>query len=288
MSNKMNICLACNDLYFDLLVVAIHSVQKHNQYLNFFIYLNSDEKYHFEKVFEIISSNNNEVHFFSIEEVAEILPIFLSQKDYISVETYFRLLIPQLISEDKILYLDVDLIVRGSLLELYNTDIERCYFAAVAYDRSLIWLKERNTKLGLKDDHPYYMAGTLLLNLKKIRQDTLFHNTLKLIEYNPELSDQDALNIITKENYFMLDLKYSWTMHDVQSGINPIIVHFAGPYKPNIKYYIHPYSAEFKFLYKQVFPDRLFIINYRYMSNALIKALIKELLRVVRFKIIKF
>lgn len=30
MTDKMNICFACNENYYELLMVAIHSVQKHN------------------------------------------------------------------------------------------------------------------------------------------------------------------------------------------------------------------------------------------------------------------
>ena len=44
--------------------------------------------------------------------------------DYISLATYYRLLIPELIpNEDRILYLDCDIIVRKSLSDLYNRDL---------------------------------------------------------------------------------------------------------------------------------------------------------------------
>lgn len=282
MSNKMNICLACNDLYFDLLVVAIHSIQKYNQNLNFFIYLNSKEKHHFDRILELISSNYNDIYFFLVEDVSDVLPPYLKQHEYISLETYFRLLIPNLILEDKILYLDVDLIVRGSLKQLYNSALEPYGIGAVPYSSSLKWLGNRNLSINLDYNHLYFNAGVLMLNLVSLRENGLFDNALKLIEDNNELNDQDALNIASKNNFYKLANEYNWSLHDVKSKINPLIVHFAGPFKPNIKFYVHPYALEFKLLYKEILPDKKFVFNLAYIKSSFIKAKVKELLRLIK------
>ena len=278
MSKKLNICFACNEDYFDLLLVSIHSAQKHNKNLHFFIYFNSSNEKLFDSISKIIFESENKVEFFDVNVIKKKLPSYLKQHIHITIETYFRLFLPELISEQRVLYLDVDLMVKGSLKQIYFADFDKYSFAAVPYLSDLNWIEERNISIGLDSDHPYFNAGVLLLDLNRLRINKIFENALKLISDNNDLNDQDALNIVVKKNYLRLDNRMNWTLHDKGRINNPLIVHFTGPFKPNIRFYDHPFARQYRILYKEVFNDYNMKINYKYLFTSYIKSQIKKII----------
>ena len=84
---------------------------------------------------------------------------------------------------DKILYLDVDMMINGDLSELFNIDIEKYEYAAV---------KEKYGSVFIRPD--YTNAGMLLINMKEARKNKLFEKARKLIRTKKFLfADQDAL-----------------------------------------------------------------------------------------------
>ncbi len=94
---------------------------------------------------------------------------------------------------NKILYLDSDIIVRGDLSDLYNTNIKDVY-AGVVIDMIAEDKNHDHDRIGNKN---YFNSGMMLLNIKKIREDKL---TKKFIKTKKETSskyqDQDVLNIV--------------------------------------------------------------------------------------------
>lgn len=272
----MNIFFACNKNYYELLMVAIHSLQKNNENLRFYIYYLSDDNNEYECIKKLINSTNNELVFIDHFKVNNLLPKFLKNYSYISVETYVRLIIPFLIKEDYVLYLDPDVIIRGDLSELLDIKNDLYDLAAVPYEKNLGWLIERNKSLGMEINHPYFNTGVLLLNLRTLKKTHLFNSAIDLIRNNPNINDQDALNLVVRANYFKLDNKYNWTLHDVNFTGEPLIIHFAGYFKPNQAFYIHPYINDFRQYYKEVFPNKRLPIKISYIRFAFIKAFIKH------------
>lgn len=119
----------------------------------------------------------------------------------INVSTYYRLLIPELIPEyDKIMYHDVDVIFRQDLYAIYNqTDMEDYYVAGVVSSAGLNSIgRGKRGKLGL-DWKKYILAGNIILNSKKIREDNLvekFKHEVRTSQY--EYQDMDIINIVCK------------------------------------------------------------------------------------------
>ena len=123
---------------------------------------------------------------------------------------YYRLLTPEILKEyDKAIYSDVDVLFKGDLSELYNTDVSQYEFGAVR--------AEKNTPNTIC--HKYfeenknefiYWSGLMLLNCRKFREEKLFE---KLIENAKRLYkelkffDLDLVNI-TCNNILPLDMKY--------------------------------------------------------------------------------
>jgi len=103
---------------------------------------------------------------------------------YCTPYTLLRLLadlIPDM--PDKLLYLDIDMMVGGDIAELYNTNIENYEYAAV---------KEKYGHWFLYWD--YINAGMLLFNMKKIKETGLLKKARELIKTKKMLfADQDAV-----------------------------------------------------------------------------------------------
>ncbi len=157
---------------------------------------------------------------------------------HISYETYFRILAPELIAVDKLLYLDSDLIVRTSLTELYETDMKDSAIAAVRDYKG----QERKPDLGIEAKFTYINAGVLLMNLKYWREQGY---SAKLLDYIRKMGsklkywDQDAINALLHDRAILLDERWnvqasSFEAPDIDPSVleHPAIIHFTGAAKP--------------------------------------------------------
>ena len=107
-----------------------------------------------------------------------------NENAYFTPYTLLRLLadlIPNI--PDKLLYMDIDMMVNKDLGELYNTDIENYEYAAV---------KEKYGHYFIKWD--YINAGMLLFNMKKMKETKLLEKARDKIRTKKMLfADQDAI-----------------------------------------------------------------------------------------------
>ena len=111
--------------------------------------------------------------------------------------TLYRLLLPSLLpaSVDKVLYLDADTLVCGSLERLYANDLKGRLVAAVVDEGAI----ERKRQLGFEETEGYFNAGVLLLNLAEIRAADLESRWLRMVNETQYIwPDQDILNITCK------------------------------------------------------------------------------------------
>lgn len=132
----------------------------------------------------------------------------------ITTPCYYRLLIPELISEyDKIIYSDVDVIFQMDLSTLYNIDLSG-YYVAATRDLGLNLSKEG---LDYLDSMPeleagnYLQSGFIMLNSKKIREDGLVAKFKEQSKRKLKFQDQDILNIVCKGKVKFLSLEYNMT-----------------------------------------------------------------------------
>ena len=90
-------------------------------------------------------------------------------------------LIPEI--PDKLLYLDIDIMVADDISKLYNIDISDYEYAAV---------KEKYGSVLIR--HDYINAGMLLMNMKKIKETKLLEKARTLIKTRKlPFADQDAI-----------------------------------------------------------------------------------------------
>lgn len=107
-----------------------------------------------------------------------------NESAYCTPYTLLRLMadkIPEI--PDKLLYLDIDIMVGDDLSKLYNIDISDYEYAAVK-EKYGCWLIR----------YDYINAGMLLLNMKKIKETKLLEKARNLIRTKKMLfADQDAI-----------------------------------------------------------------------------------------------
>ena len=165
------------------------------------------------------------------------------QKNYLTVTALFRLFIPKVfVAYEKLVYLDVDLVVCEDLSELYAADLGGCLFGAVHdfgiedYVRTTSGLRDLAEKYGFSEWDGYVNSGVLLMDLAALRSADLLERLLPVaVDAARFCCDQDALNFICKGRIFHLNPKWNMLMFPssyarqlMAAGGQLGIVHFAG------------------------------------------------------------
>ena len=133
----------------------------------------------------------------------------LPVRDYFTIAMWYRIYLPELVAEaDRVLYLDVDTIVAAPLPELFATDLDDAYVAAVE-NIPLPWLPNRAHDLGLP---AYFNSGVLLLNLDAMRADDrtrALEDSARSRAADLLWPDQDVLNIVLGERRVALHPRWN-------------------------------------------------------------------------------
>ena len=107
--------------------------------------------------------------------------------DYLSKMAYGRILIPELVPESRVLYLDADTIVDGNLDELFNIDMQGYPAGAVP-------------------DYfgDFFNSGVMIFDNEKLRQTNFVHDLLEKGKTATVDNDQTLLNEEFRNNYLVL------------------------------------------------------------------------------------
>lgn len=278
----MNILYTLNDKFVPQVATGICSICENNKDIdNITFYLISKEisDENKQKLIEFGKSYNRDV---IIKELGDIKQYFDFEFDTTGWNSIVlaRLILDKFLPDaiEKVLYLDGDTIVRGSLKELWNKNIED-YVLAASIEPTVDY--ERKIDLGL-EKYPYYNAGVLLVNLKKWRNEKVGKAILDFYKENDGklfANDQDAINgtlagkILTLSptyNFYNIFYQYNYKflkklMKNVEyidentykeAIENPIIIHYLGEERPWRKGNHHKYKKDYlKYLNKTPWKD---------------------------------
>lgn len=131
---------------------------------------------------------------------------------YITRETYLRLLAGEVLPRDvrRVLWLDADIVVRGSLRELYDVDYGQNALVACGYGKHMHKdVRAACAELGLSPAG-YVNAGVMLVNLDAWREIDLRQRAREVLDSGVPLryADQDLVNLV-----------FAWRIGQVDSGV---------------------------------------------------------------------
>lgn len=189
----------------------------------------------------------------------------LPQIAYFTTAMYYRLLIPELfpLAIDKVLYLDMDVIIEGRLDELWNVDLAG-KGAAVVEDGA-------PKHLGEHSPQRYFNSGVMLINLDYWREHNVKDKAIGFMMKNRDIlrfPDQDALNVVLEPDVVFIPNKWNYHLNldrkflkkvlsgQISRDQAPVIVHFNQKVKPWMYHCRHPYAPRYwELLRKTTFSD---------------------------------
>ncbi len=177
----------------------------------------------------------------------------------LSPETYYRLLIGDLLSDEykRAVYLDSDMVLECDIAQLFEENVDGVILGAcrditgicinyspkgaerVAYQKSI---------LGINNTDDYFISGTLLINLDVMRREVSSDTMMEMaFARNWRQHDQDIMNYICRDGKARI-IDASWNvMADygtnkylpdslfdewIESERKPKIIHYGGSWKP--------------------------------------------------------
>jgi lipopolysaccharide biosynthesis glycosyltransferase len=159
------------------------------------------------------------IEFIDISKRINKYKFFISK--HITIETYFRLLIPELLSEyNKVIYLDGDIICCTDIAKLYDLDLSG-HLLAASRDGLIAWYYSKKDNdsfkywgeilLQLKNPEEYFNAGVLVLNLQVFIKTISTDKFLELaISRKWPLHDQDVLNYFAEGKTLFLPCHWNF------------------------------------------------------------------------------
>lgn len=180
---------------------------------------------------------NLELHFHLLEDQQfSAIPIRTEQ---FPIESFSRFLLPELLIDlERILYLDVDILVHGNLMELFQTDLEGYELGAIVEADIFKYYQWYLDSLGFSPNDAYFSSGVLLMDLDKMRQNGTTNQLIAMAlekAQDYKFPDQDILNTYYKGQFKQLSPAYNYT--DVRkqnrelAADEIVIEHFNGDIK---------------------------------------------------------
>lgn len=203
--------------------------------------LSTTNKKQFEQLAQLYSVNIY-IYEINIDTLAK-----LPTQTHLPIATYFRFILPLILDNvDKLFYIDADIICLQNADDLFNINLNNNIIGAVP---DLSWMnKKRNKTLNLQN-HIYFNAGMLIINIDKWNNFNTFAKVLQAIQNEPQkfrYLDQDALNLILTKHIQYLDTKFNCIDINNIDKKNIILLHFAAHPKPwNIAFPISKVCNEF-------------------------------------------
>ena len=218
------IVLSANDRfspYLDIMIRSVISNASEKRNYDIIILYNDIS----ERNQRIIQSAANEkknisIRFIRVCEYFDAGKLFVDQ--HLSVETYYRLIIPEIMPNyHKILYLDCDMVADRDVAELYDLDLKGAIIGA-AKDIDVagqINLNQNNWQayavetLKLDSPYDYFQAGVLILDLDGFRKMTSSQKMIQLaLSHSFRCHDQDVLNIVCKNKVTYIPQQWNTLM----------------------------------------------------------------------------
>lgn len=206
----MNIVYAADDNYVEIMAVSICSLLENNRKADeIIIYVLADHIRIENKnqLIALVCQYERTIQFIETENIEQKLGRTLSHDR--SLAMYSRLFLSTALPESvgKVIYMDCDSLIFGSLEELYHQSLQGCCVAGVLD----IVPKQYKKSVGIKDDK-YINSGFLVINLCEWRERLIeerFIACIELFHGNVPHHDQGIINYVLHDSMRILSPEYN-------------------------------------------------------------------------------
>lgn len=231
-SDRIAIVLIADQAYTEQLTVTMKSIMYHNKSVDFYIINQGIMPDWFRKMRRIVRNLGGELY--NIPFDMGLISAEWRTQDHISPIAYAKYFIPRLIDRERVLYLDTDIIVNGSLNSFFLTDLKGFPVAAV------------------RDIDGSFNTGVMLIDNLQWKDLSVLDKCLELSEGEKskhwELEhfngDQTILNSVFQDNWLELDKRFNVQVgYDLVAFYNhwekhfnledePLVIHYTTNRKP--------------------------------------------------------
>lgn len=244
------IVLVGDQAYQEQVSTTIKSILYYNKNVKIYVFNQGLSDEWFRDFNELAEQLDSELVNISLDQVT-ISPEWLTQ-DHISSAAYARYFIPQFVAEERVLYLDSDLVVNRDLQPLFDISLEGKLVAAVG------------------DAGGYgFNSGVLLIDNRAWKerqlQETFIKETDRIMglvqsgqmeDFN---GDQTVINHVLDQDWLPLDKIYNLQVgHDLVAFYSGWNGHFELDQEPLIIHYTtfrKPWNSEISYRYRQLWWD---------------------------------
>lgn len=202
--------------------------------------LHSAWLYHRDAKFYLLDAGISKANLTLLERFAEQRSIRLTMfpvKDRLAAiggaanhPVYARLLIPDFLEVERVLYMDGDITVIGDLSELYRTKLDEFAFAARPDGSEYSFKFESEVTGAPFTQESYYNTGVMLMDLSRWRQQRISERVLEFAQDFPRklpAADQTALNYVVLANYRKVGQQWNcFRNHELLEHPAPRILHY--------------------------------------------------------------
>lgn len=280
----MNVMYLCDDSYAMIAGVSIYSLLKNNQdvvEVNIFLVADAISEENKSKIIDIVDTFGRTIYFLDKPDIKNLLGSKVEMHWWIE-NVFSRVFLEEVLKNYKevhrLIYIDCDTLVVGSIEDLWNLDLKGHIGAGVCEAMGNLHKKA----IGLSKEDNYFNAGVFVIDVDKWRNlhlDINAKNFVKSVNGQMEYADESVLNAIIAKDLIKLSPKYNLTSLSVyfsekevkkyrKSYINYTederkqalsdarIIHFTSTYldvRPWVEGCNHPYANEW-ILYKSQTP----------------------------------
>lgn len=250
------IVFATDDGYAPYLGVALHSLIQHikseHEYQVHIFYTRLTKEH--QRRLQSMETAQVSISFVDLTDKTQEFTDF-SDKTYVTVESLYRFLIPELLPQaKKVLYLDCDIVVLDDVSTLYQLDLQDNLLgvADIALEKDMKYHFQNVLQLGTEQG---FNAGVLLLNTEKMQEEKIKEKGIACLqedwvgEKKYKYQDQDMLNLFCKGKTitFPMNWNFEWCFDatDNTFELTPEtrilydkakedlkLIHFTSPVKP--------------------------------------------------------
>ncbi|MFW6312176.1 MAG: glycosyltransferase family 8 protein [Nanoarchaeota archaeon] len=204
--DKVHVAFALDRKYIQHLSVALYSLLTNNRNLNFNVYLISDGigKQELKRIEFICDKFKHKLVNTNVK--GNIFDNLITNYHFTKA-IYYKLLIPEYIDSEKVLFIDSDTVVNNSVSDLYSIDIGNAFLAAIENPGFY-----RHNQLCMDSNSKYFNSGIMFINSIKWREEKLYERVLEFIKIhsdNIRFPEQDGLNAVINGNWIPLPPKFN-------------------------------------------------------------------------------